>query len=101
MKWISVKDRLPEAGSEVLVSCRISSRRRICIAFYVPKHTVSEDNSMFNWNYMIMDYDEEKDTYFVREGWYKYGDIWDDASAIRIGDSVTHWMPLPKLPEEE
>ncbi len=100
MQWISVKDRLPQAERKVLVSRKISSRRSVCIALYVPKHTVSEDNSILNWNYVSMDYDEEKDTYFVSEGWYEYGDIWDDISAICIGDTVTHWMPLPDLPEE-
>lgn len=63
-EWISVKDRLPENGKEVLFS----------------------DGSS------------------IMVGWYNADEeYWEltDADMIAYAQDVTHWMPLPRLPEEE
>lgn len=67
MKWISVKDKLPEEGTDVL-SCNIKSKE-IAIDY-------------------IVKFESEP-----------LGYIW----ACRLQDefnNVTHWMPLPELPNE-
>lgn len=68
-RWISVKDRLPEVGSETLVVRSIPGHTKPVIARRL------EDGPNV-W-------------------WYCSDAIWCGL------ESVTHWMPLPELPEEE
>jgi Protein of unknown function (DUF551) len=63
MEWISVKDRLPNMGIDVLVY----SKDRIFHAW---------------WDNISSSHD-----------WYDIQNTW-------IIEDVTHWMPLPKKPEE-
>ena len=69
MKWISVKDRLPEIGKDVLI-CDIN---HLGVPIAVGKYSPDP-----NWS------DWETDADF----WQGTGDL-----------EVTHWMPLPELPE--
>lgn len=104
MEWISVKDRLPEAEKEVLLLCKtrlISGRTYCycCIAVYVPKGILREESN-FNWDCECCgDYCEEHDDYYVNAGWYERIYNWDDYAVVGIADKVTHWMPIPALPE--
>lgn len=94
MEWISVKDRLPNAKERwerVLVN--------VCRSHWPTS------------SYDIVDspYDEEFVMYAMYDGQQK---IWhldcdeqlnallDIEDAPLNGDYVTHWMPLPKPPEE-
>lgn len=63
MKWINVKDQLPDISESVLVT----DGRQICIAFI---QTMKKRFTQIN--------------------------TWDDW----IHESITHWMPLPELPNE-
>ena len=70
-KWISVKDRLPDYMGEVLVI--VSGK--------------PHENITLDWAYELA-------TYIEAEGWIiePYPE-WDTPE-------VTHWMPLPEMPEE-
>lgn len=96
-KWISVEDRLPEAGVKVLAVFINShgSPRRIC-ARYVRRWT-EEVSGDCEENYC--EYSDEHDEYYTCEGWYEAIENWGDFSSVHVceGD-VTHWMPLPATP---
>ena len=101
--WISVKERLPEPEKTVLIQCRSQSSqwKYVCCGFYVPEGTYREDSG-YTWDFECCDkYDEEKDDYQVRSGWYEAIHNWDDYNAVGVSDIVTHWMPLPEPPKEE
>ena len=104
-EWISVKEKMPEVETKVLIraqrKCGDTIDSIITIAFY-EDGTVLEDNSLWNWEEIWEwgEYDEEKDGYRIPKGWwegYQYGEL----SNNDINDEVTHWMPLPELPEGE
>jgi hypothetical protein len=70
MDWISVKDGMPEAGIYVLACCTMKVTDKIRYEKAIVMAFVCEDG--------FVDVDLDK--------------------AITAG--VTHWMPLPELPEE-
>ena len=99
--WIPVTpETLPKAEEKVLVMCRTySGGRYVCCAFYVPAGMNNEDSD-YNWDYENLDYFDEQDEFYVREGWYERIHNWDDYGAVGIEDFVTHWMPLPEGVEQ-
>lgn len=97
MEWISVKDKMPESGEHVLVACRCGNGWYICDAF----HTDEKTEVCFFDGDIDAEYDEETDEYYFPEGWWEDIKNWDEYGCVAIGDTVTHWMPLPKLPEKE
>lgn len=71
-EWISVKDRLPEECVDVLI---FNSNHIPVVGFL----TYLNKNEPINWT--VCD--------------------WHDSELTVEVDYVTHWMPLPKLPEEK
>ena len=100
--WIPVSDRLPEPEQEVFVCVRskIANYKYVCCAMHVPENWYRQ-SSDFCWDFECCDdYDEEKDDFIVKQGWYESIHNWDDYSAVGIEDIVTHWMPMPQTPKE-
>jgi len=75
MKWISVKDKLPQKYQRVLVT----DGKQICLHY---------KQSFINWQ------DERGHDLYCSCTENK------DKCEFREGD-ITHWMPLPELPKEE
>ena len=76
MKWISIKDRLPETTDNVLV-CNFLEYAGCCNSFTV--------------------------AYYNKKGWHPVVDMltannYDGGAVIDLDEEVTHWMPLLKPP---
>jgi Protein of unknown function (DUF551) len=79
MKWISVKDRLPKQHEWVLAFCD----NTIYLATYRAKGSIGvtcKDGIPFSY--------PDKDEWM------------QDSCCNDILEPATHWMPLPKFPEE-
>lgn len=109
-EWISVKDRLPEAETEVMILAEhktysfkgtVTTRHTMTTGMYEDGRKNTED-SEWMWETDGFDYDEELDAYIIPEGWWEYKHYnGDDEYNNPIDDTVTHWMPLPKPPKGE
>lgn len=94
--WINVDDELPEPGVKVLAvfKNRLGNSRRIC-GHYVSRWTFESNCDDETYD----EYSEEKDNYFLCEGWYENIENWGDFSSVYVSEGdVTHWMPLPEAP---
>jgi len=62
---------------------------------------IAIDDSYWYWQDLYFAYDEENDEYLIPEGWWEYRHYNPDEVYNNCVDGkVTHWMPLPKPPEE-
>lgn len=102
-EWIPVKEWLPEPETEVLIVCNRRGCRFVCPAIYEDGKMLTQDSD-WNWNdlYDYGTYSEDDDDYFVPQGWWEDRQFTpDDVYNNPVDCEVTHWMPLPELPEEE
>ena len=73
--------------------------RRVVKAVYFPYHHCTVEDMGWNMCDGIPDdweYIEDKDTYWIPQGWYEVCDYFEDYSYSEITDKVTAWMKLPK-----
>lgn len=71
----------------------------MCEAYHINKFSVEWDPS---WDENIdCDYNEDDDTGYIPEGWYEVIHNWGEYGSVKIEDTVTHWMSMPRLPKEE
>ena len=99
-EWISVEDGLPGTSKPVLVFYKNGlNKGRIVKALYAKKFTVED---MGDYRDLICDYHEERDTYYLTEGWWEMVDNWYEWSHTKIDQGeVTHYMPLPPPPNDQ
>ena len=84
---------LPEKDQIVIATYLNSNgKRRSVRAVYVRQYEEEldyDDDSDYEYN-------EENDTYYLKEGWYELIDNWDDYSSVAIVEGVVdYWMPMP------
>lgn len=95
MQWIPASEMLPESGVPVIAYAKDNYKRDIIIrAMYCAPFT---EESHEDW-VDDADYDEDKDLYFVKEGWYE-NNVYEDAH-YSVDGKITHWMSLPNPPED-
>ena len=96
-RWISVEDRLPETLIGVLVRyTTFQGIPRTTVAQYVAPKTVLDEDFLDEDAEGCSEYDEEKDCYWVVEGWWE--NSWESETNWKLTGTVTHWMPLPEPP---
>lgn len=95
LDWTETKTELPESGVPVIIASRNGAGKpRRLRAMYaapltLPLHMDCDDDNA--------DYDEASDEYYCPEGWYENNEY--DEINWRVEGTVTHWMPLPALPD--
>ena len=102
-KWISVKERLPEAERTVFVRVFPESQYMkpyTTNACYIPPKTVLAENFLDeNSDGLADEYDESNDCYWVKEGWFEI--CMEGEYNYKINGTITHWMPLPEPPKAD
>lgn len=110
-KWISVKERLPEPETEVVILAErkyysfkekgVTTHHIVTTGMYEDGSKNTEDSNWV-WETDGFEYDEELDAYIIPEGWWEWKHYIDDeCHNYAIHDVVTHWMPLPEPPKGE
>lgn len=108
-RWIPVTERMPKAGERVQICYTRKSifdpkkkYRIITNAEYQDGKTLEEDIGFDISGMLNCEYDEEKDQFLVPEGWYEeLTSTNGECFAVLDHDTeiVTHWRPLPALPD--
>lgn len=99
MKWISVKDKLPETPIKVIVFWRNEyNKNRISTAQFVHPKTILAEDFLSDDCDDFAEYDEKLDCYWTPSGWYEYQEATD--LNFYLYENITHWMPLPEPPEK-
>ncbi len=97
-KWNSVDKKKPEAMIKVLAYGTNSLYKgRVIMAEYIPKNTI-DSNDFLDDEFLgdYSEYDDEKDIYWVKEGWWESSEESDTNWKVSL--DITHWMSLPAIP---
>jgi hypothetical protein len=97
LRWRPASEK-PEHGKTVLATYlnQYGKRRRVR-AVYIGQYEEEEDSDDYD---RCVEYCEEKDEYYLKEGWYELIDNWDTYSSVAIVEgAVDYWMPFPPAPD--
>lgn len=103
--WIPVTERLPENDNPVDVTARRKDGARgyfIYKAHYVAPHTQTTEDYGWENDSFDVEYDEEKDCYWIPECWYEDNAIEDNGNWILNDEfDILAWKPLSEPYKEE
>ena len=95
-EWISVNDQLPNNQQTVLIAYKTNyGKRAVTMGWHVRAKCIESGNFEGEVN---EEYDEEADTYYMKEQWV---DESIESEYHYTISNVSHWMPLPKPPVAE
>ncbi|SED09899.1 Protein of unknown function [Tenacibaculum sp. MAR_2009_124] len=96
MNWTPITEKMPESGKNILIAYLNSNgKTRVTIGFHAAKHTMECSGEDYAED---EDYSEEKDEYFIKEGWHDMS--WESEYRYPISN-VTHWMEKPNHPKTQ
>ena len=98
LRWRPVSEK-PEKDQIVIATyLNCYGKRRRVRAVYIRQYEeeAGEDDEL------CAEYCEERDEWYLKEGWYELIDNWADYSSVAIVEGVVdYWMPMPPAPEGE
>lgn len=100
MKWIPVKERLPEEGGEYLVTTKSSCGTNEYYDVRIVEFTSNIENLYDDCMHEINPKNIGQRFYEMRESLDDYGE-WNGYEYPDIVDDVTAWMPLPEHYKED
>ncbi len=87
---------LPEED-QIVIATYLNSygKRRRVRAVYIRQYEeeAGEDDEL------CVEYCEEQDEWYLKEGWYELIDNWDYSLAAIVEGVVDYWMPMPPAPD--
>jgi len=93
--WISVDERLPEGRYCLATYQDRAGKLRIIRAMYVRQFEIEASGDECD-----SETNEENDLEYLKAGWYEMIDNWGEYSSVHVSEGpVTHWTPLPALPD--
>ena len=99
--WIPMEQDQPENLQTVLVVAENidNGHQVVLIADYTNGKGMPVDDELWDGGFGV--YHEEDYEYYASKGFYKYGHIYEEVHVQIPEDEykITHWMPLPKLPD--
>ena len=97
--WISVDDKMPDSGVNVLLR-QVNPNGYTCciIGRYFGKFELEANSDMVDDE---VDYCEINDEYYCPAGWYESIENWNDYSAAQVSEGeITHWQSKPNMEVE-
>lgn len=87
---------LPEEDQIVIATYRnFYGKRRRVSAVYVRQY---EEEAGVD-DELCLEYCEEQDEWYLKEGWYELVDNWDYSLVAIVEGVVDYWMPMPPAPD--
>lgn len=101
MNWISVNEKLPETGEQVLCTKVWPGKkvRHQWVGFY----TIGKDIEVSSDDTFDIDIEDDKDTgtAYLKAGWYEEEETpHSEYDYTYLHRDPTHWMPLPEPPKQ-
>ena len=95
LTWRPVSE-LPEED-QIVIATYVNSygKRRRVSAVYVRQYEEEAGDD----DELCVEYCEEQDELYLKEGWYELIDNWDYSLAPIVEGVVDYWMPMPPAPD--
>lgn len=100
-KWTPISESKPKTDERVFLTVKRKSHfsdemfYKVIIGCYFAPYEYEADN-WHDFDPYFCDYDEDNDTYYIKEGWYECSEFGEEYSYFDIDDGwkITHWKPM-------